>query len=207
MKKNIVFSLICILLFNETQAQNTGAIAGAAVAVAAITFVAIKDNKKEMAKEISQFRSKEYIIHNIIGSSNGNEIQFETESLASDNSGGLISIAFNCNEVQKAGLLLAFFGENTDKNGNLMDAYGFRYIPLKEAQELFKRIDAVQDNNKKYMSSDTDVNNVYIEFEDIKFVIYKDSGQQIRVFWNGFQVIWERAPFDRSKRRLDKWFD
>jgi len=207
MKKNIVFSLICILLFNETQAQNTGAIAGAAVAVAAITFVAIKDNKKEMAKEISQFRSKEYIIQNIIGSSNGNEVQFETESLASDNSGGLISIAFNCNEVQKAGLLLAFFGENTDKHGNLMDAYGFRYIPLKEAQELFKRIDAVQDNNKKYMSSDTDVNNVYIEFEDIKFVIYKDGGQQIRVFWNGFQVIWERASFDRSKRRLDKWFD
>ena len=175
--------------------------------MAAITFIAIKSDKKTIAKEIAQFRSKEYIINNIIGTTNGKDIQFETESLASDDSAGLISIAFNCNEVNKKGLLLAFFGPNVDKDGNLMDAYGFRYIPLKEAQDLFKRIDKVQDNNKKYMSKNNDVNNVYIEFEDIKFVIYRDGGEQIRVFWNGFQVIWERAPFDRSKRRLNKWFD
>ena len=41
----------------------------------------------------------------------------------------------------------------------------------------------------------------------IKFIIYRDDGEQIRVFWNGFQIVWERAPFDRSKRRLKKWFD
>ena len=57
------------------------------------------------------------------------------------------------------------------------------------------------------MSKQNDVNNVYMEFEDIKFVIYWDNGEQIRVFWNGFQVICERTAFDRSKRRLNKWFD
>ena len=207
MKNLILFSVTVLLICNKIYSQDTAKVAGAAAALGVITFVAINSDKKSIAKEIAQFRSKEYIINNIIGKTNGKDIQFETESLASDNSAGLISIAFNCNEVNEKGLLLAFFGPNTNANGQLMDAYGFRYIPLKEAKDLFVRIDKVQDENKKYMSSDNDVNNVYIEFEDIKFVIYRDGGEQIRVFWNGFQVIWERAPFDRSKRRLKKWFD
>ncbi len=207
MKKIILVGIIFLFLGNKNYSQDAAKVAGAAAALGAITFVAINSDKKSIAKEIAQFRSKEYIINNIIGSTSGKNIQFETESLASDNSAGLISIAFNCKEVNEKGLLLAFFGPNTNQNGQLMDAYGFRYIPLKDAQDLFIRIDKVQDENRKYMSSNNDVNNVYIEFEDIKFVIYRDGGEQIRVFWNGFQVIWERAPFDRSKRRLKKWFD
>lgn len=207
MKKIIIICLGLIFISNRIQSQNAGQVAGAAAGLAALTFIAINSDKKAIAKEIAQFRSKEYIINEIIGSTNGKDIQFETESLASDNSAGLISIAFNCSAVNEKGLLLAFFGPNTDQNGHLMDAYGFRYIPLKEAQDLFLRIDSVQDINRKYMASENDVNNVYIEYEDIKFVIYRDGGEQIRVFWNGFQVIWERAPFDRSKRRLNKWFN
>ncbi|GAA3634071.1 hypothetical protein [Flavivirga jejuensis] len=203
MKKLALFSITLLLICNKTYTQNTPEATG----LSAITFITIESDKKAIAKEIAQFRSKEYIINNIIGRTNGKDIRFETESLASDDSSSLVSIAFNCNELNEKGLLLAFFGPNTDANGELKDAYGFRYIPLKEAQDLFKRIDKVQDDNKKYLSSDNDVNNVYIEFEDVKFVIYKDDGEQIRVFWNGFQIVWERTAFDRSKRRLKKWFD
>lgn len=165
----------------------------------------ITDTKK-IAKQISQFRSKEFIINNIIGSTNGKEIKFETESLASDDSGGLITVAFNCDAVEKNGLLLAFFGENENAQGQISEAYAFRAIPLKEAQALLKRIDEVRKSNDKYLSDDSNVNNVYIEFEDIKFVIYRDMSSLIRVFWNGFEVVWEDTAFKRSKRRLDKWF-
>lgn len=207
MKKIMTLSLSMLLFFNNLNAQDAGAIAAGAVAVGAITFVAIESSKKEMAKEISQFRSKEYIIRNIIGPANSKVVRFETESLASDNSGGLISIAFNCDEVNERGLLLAFFGDNTDENGNYSNAFGFRYVPLKQAQDILIRIEKIKEDNKRYMSSDKDVNNLYFEFEDIKFVVYKDGGEQVRVFWNGFEVIWEETPFNRTKRRLDKWFN
>jgi len=174
---------------------------------AALSFVAANAEKKEVAKEISQFRSKEYIINNIIGKTNGNDIQFETESLASDDSAGLISVAFNCTDVNKKGLLLAFFGNNRDQSGNIGLAYGFRHIPLIEAQSLLKRIDALKEKHKKYLSAENDVNNVYIEHEDIKFILYRDNGDKVRVLWNGFEVIWERTAFDRTKRRLDRWFE
>lgn len=205
MKKIII--VILILFHNLSYSQTDGTLAAAALGVATITYVAETTSRKELAKEITQFRSKEFIVNYIIGPTNGKSIRFETESLASDNSGGLISVAFNCNEIGKKGLLLAFFGYNRDTNGYLINAYSFRYIPLDKAQKFLNRIDQVKRDNKDYMSGDKDVNNVYIEFEDIKFVLYKEGGEQIRVFWNGFEVIWEKVAFNRTKKRLNKWFD
>jgi hypothetical protein len=206
MKKTILIILLFLFNLNNSYSQNTADII-IPTGIAALSFVAINANKKELAKEISQFRSKEYIINYIIGPARSKEIRFETESLASDNSAGLISVAFNCNEVNEKGLLLAFFGKNRNELGVLTTAYGFRYIPLIKAQELLTRIDKVKESHKKYMSSEYDVNNVYIEYEDIKFIIYKDGGTKVRTLWNGFEVIWERVAFDRTKRRLNKWFD
>lgn len=205
MKKLTIFLLIILTSFNKGYSQNAAEIL-IPTGLAALSFVAANANKKAMAKEISQFRSKEYIMDYIIGPAKSKEIRFETESLASDDSAGLISVAFNCDEVNEKGLLLAFFGSNRDSSGNMGNAYGFRYIPLTEAQDLLKRIAATKETHRKYMKDENDVNNVYIAHEDIKFILYRDGGDKVRVFWNGFEVIWERTAFDRTKRRLDKWF-
>lgn len=205
MKKLLLFTLVILINFSKVYSQNASEILIPA-GIAALSFVAADADKKAMAKEISHFRSKEYIVNYIIGPSKSKEIRFETESLASDNSAGLISVAFNCDEVNERGLLLAFFGNNRNSNGNMGRAYGFRYIPLKQAQKLLKRITEVKEKHKKYMKNENDVNNVYIEHEDIKFILYRDGGDKVRVFWNGFEVIWERTAFDRTKRRLDRWF-
>jgi hypothetical protein len=207
MKKIITATFAFIFIVKFSYAQTTGDAVAASVALAGITYVAIETSKKELAKEISQFRSKEYIINEIIGAVGDKEIQFETESLASDNSGGLISVAFNCDDVDERGLLLAFFGDHRNQYGVSSTAYAFRYIPLDDAQKLLTRLRKVKDDKKKYMSSDTDVNNVYVEFEDIKFVLYKDGGEKVRVFWNGFEVIWEKTAYTRTRKRLDKWFE
>ena len=206
MKKILLPLVICSSLTFQAQRNNTAAVVGVAAAATAVTFLTANMAQKEMAKQISQFRSKEYIINNIIGDSKGKEIKFETESLASDNSGGLISVAFNCDEVNQRGLLLGFFGENRDSNGYLGNAYGFRYLPLDEAKMILEKLEKIRNENSKYLSESSNVNNIYVEHEDIKFVFYRDGGNQIRIFWNGFEVIWEQTAFDRTKRRLDKWF-
>ena len=205
-KKILLTLFMGLTLTINAQRNNTAAVVGVAAAATAITFLTANMAQKEMAKQISQFRSKEYIINNIIGPANGREIKFETESLASDNSGGLISVAFNCDEVNHRGLLLGFFGENRDSNGYLGNAYGFRYLPLDEAKSILERLEKIRNDHSKYLSESTNVNNVYVEHEDLKFVFYRDGGNQIRIFWNGFEVIWEQTAFDRTKRRLNKWF-
>jgi len=203
MKKLII--IIILLMNSYSYAQDVSDILIPS-AQAALSYIAANADLKETAKEVSQFRAKEYIMEYIIGSANNKAIKFETESLASDNSAGLISIAFNCDEVDERGLLLAFVGNNRDENGNVGIAYGFKYIPLESAQKLLRTINLVRANNDKYLAAEENVNNVYIESDDIKFILYKDGGDQLRVFWNGFEVIWEKVAFDRTKRRLDKWF-
>lgn len=193
-------------LSNTTHAQSDGEVLGIAAGATAITFLAADAAVKETAKEVSQFRSKEFIMDFIIGSAGSDEIKFETESLASDDSAGVVSIAFNCDELNKKGLLLAFIGKNRNEFGTLTTAYGFKYIPYDEAVSLLDRIDNVKDSNKDYMRDENDVNNVFIEHDDMRFILYRDGGDKIRVFWNGFEVEWERTPFDRTKRRLERWF-
>ena len=151
---------IGLLLPNQVHAQSDGVAIGVAAGVGAITFLAADAAVKETAKEVSQFRSKEFIMDYIIGPAGNNEIKFETESLASDDSAGVVSIAFNCNELNKKGLLLAFIGKNRNEFGTLTTAYGFKYIPYAEAVSLLNRIDNVKDNNKDYMKDENDVNNV-----------------------------------------------
>lgn len=206
MKKILLGLALSGTLLCNAQKANTGAVVGAAVGVAALTFMTGDIAKKEMAKQITQFRSKEYIINNIIKDPGNREVRFETESLASDNSGGLISVAFNCDEVNERGLLLAFFGENRDANGYFGNAYAFRYLPLEEAKSVLDRLEKVRASQSSYLSESSNVNNVFIQHKDLKFVFYREGGNQIRVFWNGFEVIWEQTAFDRTKRRLNKWF-
>lgn len=208
--KSIKILTLLVLYFivsNKIIAQNDLKTAGVVAGAAAITFLAADAAVKETAKEVSQFRSKEFIMDYIIGGAGDKEIKFETESLASDDSAGVVSIAFNCNQVNKKGLLLAFIGKNRNELGTLTTAYGFKYIPYEEAVSLLNRIDMVKDDNKEYMKDENDVNNVYIQHDDMRFIIYRDGGDKIRVFWNGFEVEWERVPFDRTKRRLKRWFE
>ncbi|WP_284461216.1 hypothetical protein [Chryseobacterium sp.] len=207
MKKLILPLLICYGITTSAQKNNTALAVGVAAAATTLTFIATNAAKKETAKTICQFRSKEFIINKIIGDAGNKEIKFETESLASDDSGGLISVAFNCDEINERGLLLAFFGENRDENGYFGNAYAFRYLPLEEAKTVLERLEKVRESNSKYLSESSNVNNVYIQHKDLKFVFYRENGNQIRVFWNGFEIIWEQTAFDRTKRRLNKWFN
>ena len=123
MKRTFLFLIILSFLSKRSVSQDVAEVAAVAGAVA-ITIIAADANKKEIAKQITQFRSKEYIMKEIIGPVGVGEVKFETESLASDNSAGLISVAFNCNEVNERGLLLAFFGDNIVE-GRFVSAYAF----------------------------------------------------------------------------------
>lgn len=207
MKKLLLLSLL-IVAPKITSSQNSGEIAAGVAGLAAITFLSINSSTKETAKRITQFRAKEYIMNEIIGQAGQKEIRFETESLASDNSAGLISVAFNCEPVNERGLLLAFFGDVRNDLGVLSPAYAFKYLPLEKARALLTRIAEIKQRHDDYLVDDWGVNNVFVEGEDMRFILYKDGGYtQIRVFWNGFEVEWEETAFKRTMRRLDKWFD
>ena len=85
-KKTFILALVAstvLLLPHKTKAQSDAAIVGAAAGAAAITFLAADAAVKETAKEVSQFRSKEFIMEYIIGPVGDKEVKFETETTGS----------------------------------------------------------------------------------------------------------------------------
>ena len=60
------------------------------------------------------------------------------------------------------------------------------------------------DDHSRYLGSDSDTNNLSFEYDDMTFLIYRDAGTKIRVFWNGFDAEWESTAFNRTRRRFER---
>lgn len=158
---------------------------------------------KEFSKEISLYKAKKFVIETILGDSNS-VLNFEIDALAATSSGELTSLVYRCEKLGKEGLLLGFYGNYWNESGVVYQGYGFKILPVEKALELLKIIDRVKNNYNNYLSIETDSNNVYFNFDDMTFLIYKTvSGTSIRVFWKTFDAEWQDIAFIRTKKRFE----
>jgi len=161
---------------------------------------------KEFSKEIASYRSKAFVITEVLGISK-DPVKFEIDPLAAASSGELTSLVYRCDEKNKAGMIFGFFGDRWNSSGVRFNAFAFKNLPKKDALELFDKIEKTVDENAKYINQDDDVNNVYHYFDDIMLLIYKKGSTKIRVFWNDFDSEWDLTAFRRTKRRLQHKLD
>ena len=176
----------------------------------ALTFVLLVtanaqvSNSKEWSKEIALYKSKKYIADSIIGSSK-NPVKFQIDALAATSSGELTSLIYTCEDRNVIGMLFNFYGTYWNNNGVVYQGFDFRNFEKIKATELLNLVEKNINDYKKYLSDDIDNNNVYFEFEDLKFIISQGVYQpHIRVFWKNFEVDWDIVAFGRTKRRLEK---
>lgn len=170
---------------------------------------------KSFSKEISLYRAKKFVMNDIIGTSN-EVVRFEIDPLASANSGELTSLVYFCEEKQKSGLILGFYGDFWNPEGVVYQGYGYKNIEKEKAIDLLNKIDSIGEKNFDYLSLDKDNNNIYFSYDDLTFLIYKTGNGgaygylgymgslqlTIRVFWNGFDSEWNPTAFKRTKERL-----
>ena len=159
---------------------------------------------KEFSKEIALFNAKSFVMTQVLGESTG-VTKFEIDPLAAASLGELTSLVYKCDEKNKAGLILGFYGTRWNDAGVIFQQYSFLNLPEEKAKEMLNKIDAVIDENYKYLTSDIDNNNVYYRYGDMTFLIcLRITSTRIRVFWNGFDSEWEFTAFKRTKKRLEK---
>ena len=159
---------------------------------------------KEWSKEIALYKSKKYIYESIIGSSI-TPVKFEVDALAATSSGELTSLIYSCEERKVAGMLFNFYGNYWNDNGVFYQGFEFRNFEKTKAIELLNLIEKNINDYRKYLYEDVDNNNVYFEFEDLKFIISQGVYQpHIRVFWKTFEVDWDFVAFGKTKKRLEK---
>jgi hypothetical protein len=159
---------------------------------------------KEFSKDISLYRSKEFLFKKVLGSSE-KVVSFEIIPLAASNSGELTTLIYKCEEKNKEGLILCFYGDYWNDNGVLYQGYAFKNLEKNNAIEFLSKIEKSINDNLDYLKTDFDNNNIFFVYDDIEVLIWVNAGiYTIRVFWNGFDSTWEKTAFERSKRRFEK---
>lgn len=159
---------------------------------------------KEFSKEISLFKSKEFLFKNVLGSTN-QVVSFEVIPLAAANSGELTTLLYKCDAKQKEGFILGFYGDYWNEAGVLYQGYSFKNLEKEKAMEFLNKIVSSIEENKKFLNESGDNNNIFFKYDDMDVLIWTNAGTySIRIFWQGFDSTWEKTAFERSKRRFEK---
>ena len=159
---------------------------------------------KEFSKEISLFKSKEFLFKNVLGSTI-QVIPFEVIPLAAASSGELTTLLYKCEAKQKEGLILGFYGDYWNDAGVLYQGYSFKNLEKEKAMEFLNKIVTSIEENKKFLNDNGDNNNIFFKYDDMDVLIWTNAGTySIRIFWQGFDSTWEKTAFERSKRRFEK---
>lgn len=160
---------------------------------------------KEFSKDIALFNAKRYLFKEVLGSST-TVTKFEIIPLAAASSGELTTLLYKCDEKQKEGLVLGFYGNYWNDAGVLYQGFAFKNFDKNGAFEFLNKIKAAIEANLKFMKDNADNNNIYFNYDDIDILITSSEYgiYNIRLFWQGFDSTWEKTAFDRSKKRFEK---
>lgn len=161
-------------------------------------------NEKEFSKDIALFRAKYFLFNDVLGKSEDINT-FEVIPLASASSGELTTLLYRSEEFAKEGIILGFFGSYWNESGVHFKGYAYKDLDKKDALEFLEKISSAISEYDKFLSKNSDNNNIYFTYKDIDVLIsYSGSTRIIRLFWNGFDSTWDGTAFNRSKRRFEK---
>ncbi len=126
-------------------------------------------------------------------------MRFNIIPLASAKSGELTTLIYRCEELNKSGIILGFYGDYWNESEVVYQGYSFKNLDKENAFLFLNRIVKAINDNSDFLKKDTDNNNVSFEFEDMKILIYRNDGTyNLRVFWNGFDSTWENIAFKKN---------
>ncbi|MEO6134490.1 MAG: hypothetical protein ABIP35_05020 [Ginsengibacter sp.] len=161
---------------------------------------------KEYSKDECLFKSKNFVITEILGDYSVNVNKVEMESLTAANSGELTTVYYKSEDKNKEGLVLGFFGSRWNESGVVFTSYAFKNLTTEDAITVLNKLKDVTVENQKYLSEPGSNNerNLYFKYGDLSFIIYYDLVYKIRVLWNDFDVTWDYKSFEKTLKRFKK---
>jgi len=164
---------------------------------------------RKWSAEREAYLGKKFIIEEILGEEQLNYYsKFQIEPLLASKTTELSTIYYNSNEKNKEGLLFGFYGRfwESETSGESFSGHSFKNLDTKQALGLISKIDGILRNEASYIDNYKDVNNIYFNYEDMLFLIYRKNASilKIRIFWNGYDVEWEYNSFYRTKKKFEK---
>jgi hypothetical protein len=161
---------------------------------------------QDYSKTLTEFIIKEYLITELLNVEEGNLIGVEIDAITASKYGELTTVVYNCEQLNKKGLVFAFWSDTWNEYNTHYKGYAFRDIEYDKAITLFNKLDSVIENKKHILKKGYTWNAVF-RWEDIYFVFYNDGlANKIRVFWKGFDSDWNQSNLKTTGRRFVKSF-
>jgi hypothetical protein len=162
---------------------------------------------KEFNKDQSLYLAKKFVIDEVLGKSS-ETVLFDADALAATSTLEVTSLAFNCIDKAKGGLILTFWGNYWNEFGVVYSGYAFKHLPKDSAALLLNRIEREKEKIFEYSKNIPEADaQIFFTFSDITFLLKPEKfGASIRIFWKSFDAEWSAEAFNRTKRRMDKWF-
>lgn len=199
----LALMLVCIYSFSQNAGKYGGYMNARPIETDLSYLYIPNQNQKEWSKAVALFRGKQFLFESVLGGQS-KVIQFNLDPLAAAKSDELTTLVYRCDDLNKSGLILGFFGNYINENGVNYDGYGFKHLSKEKAEQFLEKIQLAMDNNSDFLKDDYDNNNIYFQFDDITVLIYKKVDYVIRLFWRGFDSTWENSAYQRSKRRFGR---
>jgi hypothetical protein len=157
-------------------------------------------------KALTQFKTKEYIIKDILNIPVDEIIGVEIDAITASKFGEISTVVYNCESLDKKGLVFTFWANRiNDYNTNYM-GYAFRNIEYDKAAILFEKLEKIMTEKKSVLNKGYNWNAVF-RWEDLYFVFYVEgASNKIRVFWNGYDSDWNQSNLKTTSRRFKKSF-
>ena len=162
-------------------------------------------NSKEYSKERALYKSKAFVIKNIVGADTI-PIKFEIDPLAAATSGELTTLIYNCSRKNLNGIIFGFFGNFWNEEGVIYKGYAFKNLPKEKALELLSILQKRIEENYEYMfNAGAGETNIVFKWEDMTFLMSTNKvGFVFRIFWKEFDADWNYSAFKRTKKRFEK---
>ena len=157
---------------------------------------------KEFSKAESLYFCKEFLVTKVLDTTNGTKV-FEATALAAANSGELTTLFYKSTNGNEEGLILGFWSRDVNKFGLRSQGYEFKNFTVDSAYKFLERIQHEIDTYSRFLNKKD--YNIFFNTDGIDVLISNGTfGYEIRLFWDGFDAIWESTAFERSVNRFKR---
>lgn len=164
-----------------------------------------KKEKLEFPKEVALYQAKQFAAFNLAEGKTDSVNLFSITPLEEGGSGEMTTLYFQSSANNVQGLILGFHGVQMMRDGKkVKDASDFVFLPKDKAMAFLDRIEQAFEKQKDYLGDDKNENNAIFEYEGLMVILYRDSGKNIRIFWNGFDAEWELGEVEATKKKMMK---
>ena len=164
---------------------------------------------QERCKEITEYYCKQYIVDDILQIPDRKSTGVHISAITAAKSGELTTVLYQCNSLNKKGVVFTFWNDYATDIALPYKGYGFYGLDFDQAKELFSNLEMVlaQDNN----ILDENMGNLVYKSDDLTFLIYNKNGEfgsskAIRVWWKTFDSDWTIKNLETTIKRFKVFF-